>query len=154
MRVIGKDGQSLGILSRDEALRVAQASDLDLVMVNLKAEPPVVKIVDWGKYNYQKKKRQQQNRQSRHVLKQMRLNVKIGEYDLDVKLRKIYKFLEEGNKVKLTIVLKGREMEHKDLAFELAQKIIQKLADVGITEQAPKLNGRQINILIRSSKNV
>ena len=153
MRVIGEDGQLLGVLPKDEALRAAQAADLDLVVVNAKAEPPIAKIIDWGKYSYQKKKKQQQNRQSKSTLKQMRFNMKIGEGDMGVKLRKVHQFLEEGSKVKLTIVLRGREMEHKDLAFELAQKIIGKLEAVGVVEQPPKLNGRQINMIIRSSKN-
>ena len=143
----------MGVLPKDEALRAARDADLDLVVVNAKSEPPIAKIIDWGKYSYQKKKKQQQNRQSKNGLKQMRFNMKIGEYDMDVKLRKVHQFLEEGSKVKLTIVLKGREMEHKDLAFELAQKIIGKLEAVGVVEQTPKLSGRQINMIIRSSKN-
>ena len=156
MRVIGEDGAPLGVLSKEEALQASRQANLDLVLVAAKSDPPTAKIIDWGKYNYQRKKKQQQARQT-YVnktgnLKQMRFGMKIGDYDLDVKLRKVNKFLEAGCKVKLTIVLRGREMEHKDLAFELANKIVGKLENIGTIEQSPQLNGRQINMIIRSSK--
>ena len=146
----------MGIMSKEEALKVARQDDLDLVLIATKSEPPTAKVVDWGKYNYQRKKKQQQIRQT-HLskvgnLKQMRFGMKISDYDLDVKLRKVDKFLEEGCKVRLTIILRGREMEHKDLAFELAEKIINKLEDAGSVEQKPQINGRQINMIIRSNK--
>lgn len=137
-------------------MRLAREANLDLVIVAAKSNPPIAKIIDWGKYNYQRKKKQQQVRQSNlnksGNLKQMRFGMKIGTYDLDVKLRKVSKFLEEGCKVKLIIILRGREMEHKDLAFELANKIINKLESVGTVEQRPQLNGRQVHMLVRGNK--
>lgn len=146
----------MGILSKNEALEAARRDNLDLVLVAANSEPPTAKIIDWGKYNYQKKKKRQQNRQA-HLskignFKQMRFGMKISDYDLEVKLRKVNKFLEEGCKVRLTIVLRGREMEHKDLAFEMAEGIINKLENVGTVEQKPRLGGRQISMIIRSSK--
>ena len=154
MHVIHQDGHSLGILPKHAALRLARESDLDLIVVDSnKKSPPVAKIADWGKYNYQKQKKQQQNRQaqlSRSAgLKQMRFNVKIGVNDLNVKLRKVKKFLAEGNKVKLTIFLRGREMQHKDLALELAQDIIHRLREDGLVEQKPRFSGRQVNMIVR-----
>ncbi len=146
----------MGVMSKEEALKVARQDDLDLVLITASSDPPTAKVVDWGKYNYQRKKKQQQIRQA-HLgkvgnLKQMRFGMKISDYDLDVKLRKVDKFLGEGCKVRLTIILRGREMEHKDLAFELAEKIINKLEDAGAVEQKPQINGRQINMIIRSTK--
>ena len=154
LHVIHQDGHSLGILSKQVALRLARESNLDLIIVDSNQKtPPIAKIADWGKYSYQKKKKQQQNRQAQLSktagLKQMRFNVKIGNNDLSVKLRKVGKFLEEGNKVKLTIFLRGREMQHKDLALALAQDIINRLADDGVVEQTPRFSGRQINMIIR-----
>ena len=153
LRVVGNDGASLGVMAKEEALKLAQEADLDLVVVSSNSEPPIAKILDWGKYNYQKKKKQQQAHQAQGSksggFKQMRFGMKIGEYDLDVKLRKVRKFLEEGCKVKLTIILRGREMEHKNLAFEMANKIIGKLDEVGTVDQAPQLSGRQVNMIIK-----
>ena len=153
--MIAENGDSLGVLSKGEALRVAREADLDLVMIATSSSPPIAKIIDWGKYSYQKKKKQQQARQA-HLsksgnFKQMRFGMKIGDSDLDIKLRKVHKFLEEGCKVRLTIILKGREMEHKDLAFELAEKIVGRLEDVGKIENRPRLSGRQVNMIIRSN---
>ena len=156
LRIIGEAGQSLGIVSREEALKMAKEANSDLVIVSDRSAPPVAKILDWGKYSYQTKKKQQKNAlvsaSKSAGVKQMRFSIKIGEYDLDVKLRKVSKFLEEGHKVKITVILKGREMEHKDLAFELAQKIVTKLQDVAVVEQEPKINNRQVNLLVRGSK--
>lgn len=142
-------------MSKQEALDIAKKNNLDLVLIVSKAQIPVAKIVDWGKYNYQRKKKQQQlkkaNQSKASSLKQMRFSVKIGISDLEIKLKKVIGFLEEGNKVRITIMLKGREMEHKDLAFKLAQDIIAKLEHVGIVDKEPRLSGRQINIIIRSN---
>ena len=108
-------------MPKEEALRLARQANLDLVVVSPGSAPPTAKIIDWGKYNYQKKKKQQQAHQAQLAkgggFKQMRFGMKIGDYDLDTKLRKVAKFLEEGCKVKLTIILRGREMEHKKLGF-------------------------------------
>lgn len=141
-------------MSKEAALELARQANLDLVVVSNTSTPPTAKIVDWGKYNYQRKKKQQQAQQAQigksGGFKQMRFGMKISDYDMDVKLRKVSKFLEEGCKVKLTIILRGREMEHKDLAFELANKIVEKLKDFGMIEQKPLLSGRQVNMIVRS----
>ncbi|MCY4010810.1 MAG: translation initiation factor IF-3 [Candidatus Saccharibacteria bacterium] len=156
LRVIDENGQSFGIVSKNEALKMAKESEADLVIVSPQSNPPVAKIIDWGKYTYQNKKKKQKNLKANNNrstdLKQMRFGMKISENDLDVKLRKVSKFLEEGSKVKLFVVLRGRELEYKDLGFELAQKLIAKLEGIGIVEQEPRFSGRQINMLIRSAK--
>ena len=157
MRVIGEDNAPLGILSKREALELSQKEGLDLVIVTKNAQPPIAKIVDWGKYNYDKKKKQQQIKRTqlqkkKTGLKGMKFGIKIGDYDLNIKLRKVKGFLEEGCKVRITIILRGREMEHKDQAFDLAQKIIGLLGDV-VVEQQPRIAGYRINFTVRGGKN-
>jgi translation initiation factor IF-3 len=138
-------------LSKNEALRMAEDRGLDLVEISPNATPPVAKIVDWGKYNYQRTKQLQKNKKNAKSLevKQMRFGLKIGEHDLGVKLRKVTDFLETGHKVKITIVYRGREMAHKDLGFKLADKVIEGFGDMIIVDQQPQLAGKQLNFVIR-----
>ncbi len=153
LRVLDQDGKQLGILSRNEALRAAEDQGLDLVEISADANPPVAKIVDWGKYNYQRTKQLQKNKRSAKVLevKQMRFGLKISGHDLGVKLRKVTDFLENGHKVKLTIFYRGRELAHKDLGFKLAEKVISDFGDTIIVDQPPQFAGKQLNFVIRSS---
>lgn len=152
MRVIGTDGEQLGVLPLADALRLAEQAGVDLVEISPNAAPPVVKIIDWGKYQYQKMKEQQKNRKKAKTseLKQMRLGLKIGQNDLEIKLRKIRKFLVDGNKVKILIFFRGREMAHKELGFELIERIITMLEDDAIVEQKPQMAGRNLSITVRS----
>ena len=142
-------------MSKSEALALAQSKDLDLVEVSPDAKPPVARIVNWGKYNYQRTKQQQKNRKSTKAteLKQMRFGLKIGNHDLAIKLNKVEKFLENGHKVKLTIVYRGREQAHKELGFKLAEKVIADFGDKVVVDQQPQLAGRQLNFVLRSSGN-
>jgi len=151
LRVIDEDGQQLGVMSKEEALSAALKRGLDLVEISPNASPPVAKIVDWGKYNYQKTKQAQKNKRNTKAteLKQMRFGLKISEHDLDVKLKKVTSFLESGHKVKLTIRYRGREMAHKDLGFKLATKVIDRYGDNIVVEQQPQLAGKQLNFVIR-----
>ena len=139
-------------MSRDDAMKLAEDAGVDLVEISPNADPPVAKIVDWGKFQYQKMKEQQKNRRSNKAseLKQMRMGLKIGANDLDIKLRKIRGFLEAGHKVKILIVFRGREMAHKDMGFEMIDKIITLLEDVAILEQKPQMAGRNLSIVVRS----
>lgn len=152
LRVVGADGQQLGILSRAEAIQAAIDSGLDLVEISPNADPPVAKIIDWGKYQYQKMKEQQKNRKSSKAseLKQMRFGLKIGSGDLEVKLRKVRGFLADGHKVRLQIFYRGREMAHKELGYEMMDKIIAMLEDEAILEQKPQMLGRNLSATIRS----
>jgi len=151
LRVIDEDGQQLGVMSKEEALSAALQRGLDLVEISPNANPPVAKIVDWGKYNYQKTKQAQKNKRNTKAteLKQMRFGLKISEHDLDVKLKKVTGFLESGHKVKLTIRYRGREMAHKDLGFKLATKVIDRYGDNIVVEQQPQLAGKQLNFVVR-----
>ena len=153
MRVIDENGNQLGILSRNEALQAAADQGLDLVEISPDANPPVVKIVDWGKYNYQRTKQLQRNKRTAKALemKQMRFGLKISEHDLGVKLRKVTDFLEAGHKVKLVIFYRGRELAHKDLGFKLADKIISQLGESIAVDQNPEFAGKQLNFVIRST---
>jgi len=139
-------------MSRQEALKAAEEAGVDLVEISPNADPPVVKIVDWGKYQYQKMKEQQKNRKSSKAseLKQMRLGLKIGANDLEIKLRKIREFLAAGHKVKILIFFRGREMAHKELGYEMMDKIIGLLEDEAVIEQKPQMAGRNLSIAIRS----
>ena len=141
------------MISRSEALQLAKDADLDLVEISPAANPPVAKIVDWGKFNYQRTKQQQKNKKAVKAqdLKQMRMGLKIGEHDLEVKLRKVTGFLEDGHKVKMTLFFRGRELAHKDLGFALADKIITQFGDTIAVDQPPQMTGKQIIFVIRSS---
>ena len=134
---------------------MAQDQELDLVEISPDAKPPVAKIIDWGKYNYQRTKQQQKNKRNAKALevKQMRLGLKIGEHDRAVKLGKVEKFLEVGHKVKVTVFFRGRELAHKDLGFKLAEKIISDFGDRIVVDQQPQLAGKQLSFVIRSNPN-
>lgn len=139
-------------MSLKDAKILADKNGVDLVEISPNANPPVAKIIDWGKYQYQKMKEQQKNkRKAKSVeLKQMRFGLKIGSGDLEIKLKKIRKFLSSGDKVKIQIVFKGREMAHKEIGFEMANKIISALEDDAIVEQQPQMAGRNLSLVIRS----
>ncbi|HPR09900.1 MAG TPA: translation initiation factor IF-3 [Candidatus Saccharibacteria bacterium] len=151
VRVIDADGNQLGVMTSREAYQLAQDQDLDLVEISPNANPPVCKIVDWGKYNYQKTKQAQKNRQSVKTfeLKQMRFGLKIGDHDLGVKMRKVTSFLEAGHKVKITLFFRGRELAHKDIGFKLAERVIQSFGEQIAVDQQPQLAGKQLTFVIR-----
>src|SRR5688572_24889330 len=139
-------------MSSQEALNVAAEAGVDLVEISRNANPPVAKVIDWGKYQYQKMKEQQKNKKNSKTseLKKMRLGLKIGANDLDIKLRKIRSFIDEGHKVKIMIVFRGRELAHKELGYEMANRIDTLLGDDVVMEQKPQMAGRNLNIVVRS----
>jgi translation initiation factor IF-3 len=140
-------------MSLSDALKAAEEAGLDLVEMSPDANPPVAKIIDWGKYQYQKMKDQQRSKRAAKVsdLKQMRFGLKIGGGDLDVKLRKVRGFLADGHKVRLQVVYKGREMAHKEIGYELMDKIIELLSEESVVEQKPQMAGRNLSVVIRST---
>lgn len=155
LRVIDEAGNQLGVISKSEALAAAERAGLDLVEVSPAANPPVAKIIDWGKYNYQKTKQlQQQKKQQKSVdIKQIRLGMRIGEHDLEIKLNRARKFLEAGNKVKIMLLYRGRENAHKDLGFVLFDRITEMLSDVAAIDQPAQLSGRNLTITYRRNIN-
>lgn len=155
LRVIDEQGNQIGVLSKEDALHEARIRELDLVEISPQANPPVAKIIDWGKYNYQKTKQIQKNKKASKAseLKQMRFGLKISDHDMDVKLSKVFKFLESGHKVKLSVFFRGREITHKELGDALAQRIIEKLGDNVTVDQKPQMSGRQLSFVVRSNSN-
>ena len=140
-------------MSSREAQKLANEQGVDLVEITASANPPVVKIIDWGKFQYQKMKEQARNRkkarEKQAELKTMKIGLKISENDLSIKVRKIAKFLEDGDHVKIMIVFRGREMAHKDLGQELLNKVIATLGDTVIVEGKPNFAGRNLSVSIR-----
>lgn len=139
-------------MSREDALKAAEEAGLDLVEISPNADPPVVKIVDWGKFQYQKMKEAQKNRRSNKAneLKQMRFGLKIGQGDLDIKLRKIRGFLADGHKVRIQIFYRGREMAHKELGYVMINRILDLLEEDAVKEHEPQMAGRNLSVVIRS----
>lgn len=139
-------------MPRRDALKAAEDAGLDLVEISPLASPPVAKIIDWGKYQYQKMKEQQRNKKNAKVseVKQMRFGLKIGQNDLDIKLRKIRSFLGEGHKVRIQVFFRGREIAHQELGYEMINRVAQTLENEAIVEQKPQMNGRNLSIVIRS----
>lgn len=139
-------------MSRADALKEAESLGVDLVEISPNANPPVAKLIDWGKYQYQKMKEQQRNKQKskQSELKQMRFGLKIGSGDLEIKLRKIRAFLADGHKVRIQIFYRGREMAHKELGYDMINKIIGLLEDEAVVEQQPMMAGRNLSITVRS----
>ncbi len=153
LRVVGPDGNQIGILSRAEALLEAERAELDLVEISPEAHPPVARIVDWGKFLYQKTKEQQRSKRNAKTIeiKQMRIGLKIGAHDLDIKLRKMREFLDEGHRIKIMAFYRGREMAHPELGYALLDRIVEKLQDVAVVEQKPIMAGKNLGIVVRST---
>ena len=151
LRVIGQSGEQLGIMKRIDALHAAEDAGLDLVEISPNANPPVAKIIDWGKYQYQKMKEAQKSRRNnkQSELKQMRFGLKIGQGDLEIKLRKIREFLADGHKVRIQIFYRGREMAHKELGYEMIKKIGTLLEDEAVFEHQPTMAGRNLSVVVR-----
>lgn len=142
----------MGVMDRSDALRYAEERDLDLVEISPNADPPVCKIVDWGKYNYQRTKQLQKSKKNAKALevKQMRFGLKISDHDLyDVKMRKVKGFLEAGHKVKITAFYRGRELAHKEVGFKLADKVIAHFGDMIQVDQQPQMAGKQLSFVVR-----
>jgi translation initiation factor IF-3 len=144
--VIDDEGGKRGVMSKFDALKLAQAEGLDLVEVAPLAKPPVVKLMDFGKYKYQEQKKAAEARKNQKVIeiKEIKLRPMIDDHDYDVKMRSIKRFFEEGDKVKVTLRFRGREMAHMEIGMELLQKVKRDIDAIGKVEQEPKLEGRQM----------
>jgi len=150
VRVVGPDGSNLGVLTTDEALRRAQGAGLDLVEVNPKAAPPVCKILDFGKFKYEEKKKQREAKKKQSVVevKEVKLRPKTDDHDLMVKIRASRKFLQSGNKVKVTCRFRGREITHPEVAHQQFELILAKLDDLANLEQRPTMEGRTMAAIV------
>lgn len=154
MRLISKDGEQLGIVPLKVALRQADEADVDLVEIAPNAKPPVCKIMDFGKYRYeQSKKRDEARKKQKQVqIKEIKFRPGTDEGDYQIKMRNIRRFLADGDKVKVTLRFRGREMAHQNLGAKLLQRVEEDLAEEAQVEQRPKMEGRQMVMMIAAKK--
>lgn len=144
IRVIGSDGEMLGVMPPEEALKIAKSEGLDLVEVAASARPPVCRILEFGKYKYELSKNKRNKEKSAKRIKEAKFRPRIEEHDYMTKVRRSEKFLHQGNKLKITLMFRGREMEHVELGMDLVKQAIKDLSGVGKADDEPKLNGRFI----------
>jgi len=149
VRVIGKDGEQLGILDTRQAIQLAESMALDLVEVAAKSDPPVCKIMDYGKYKYQEKKKTQLAKKKQVIVevKEIQIRPKTETHDLEHKARSALGFLEEGNKVKVTVFYRGRELEHIETGWQTLLEFVEKLNDMAVIEANPKMEGKRLGCL-------
>ena len=154
MRVIGADGEQVGILSRDEALKMAEDIGLDLVEIQPMADPPVCRIMDFGKFRFdQQKKAHAAKRKTKQVeIKELKFRPTTEQGDYDIKLRNLRRFLEEGDKVKVTLRFKGREMAHMELGEAMVKRIQRDIVEEAVIESFPRFEGRQMVMMVAPKK--
>lgn len=150
VRLIGPDGEQIGIKSRSEALKIARNADLDLVLVAPKAKPPVCRVMDYGKYRFeqQKKEKEARKKQKTITVKEIRLSPNIEEHDFNTKLRNARKFLAKGDKVKVNIRFRGRMITHSDLGKDVLMKMAEECEDLATIEAKPKMDGRNMFLVL------
>lgn len=150
VRLVSSDGRQLGIVPIEEAQRIALEEDLDLVEVAPQANPPVCKIMDYGKYCYEQDQKQKaaRKKQSIVVVKEMKMRPKIDIHDYDTKKKHVVRFLTHGDKVKVTIMFRGREMTHTELGLNLLNRLAEDLSDLATVEARPKLDGRNMTMVL------
>ena len=151
VRLIDADGENRGVVLTLDALDMAYDADLDLVLINPNQDPPVAKIMDFGKYKYEIEKRAKEAKKKQHTvdLKEIKIRYKIDTHDYQVRVNNIKKFIAQGNKVKIVVMLRGREMQHSNLAFDLAKRFVEDLKNEPIqVEKAPQLEGRNVTLFL------
>ncbi len=153
--MIDENGEQVGVVSREEAMQAAEKSNLDLVEIVPNAEPPVCRIMDYGKFVFeQKKKRQEARKKQKQVhVKEVKFRPGTGEGDYQVKLRNLIRFLQDGDKTKVTMRFRGREHAHRELGLELLRRVEADLAEYGTVEQQPQMEGRQMVMVLSPKKN-
>ena len=154
MRLIGAEGEQLGIVSVAEAIRLADEAELDLVEIAPLAEPPVCRVMDVGKFRYAESKKQHEAKlkQKQVQIKEIKFRPGTDEGDFNIKLRNLVKFLEEGDKTKITLRFRGREIAHQQIGMQLMERVKQDLLEHGVIEQFPKMEGRQMVMVISPKK--
>ena len=152
MRVVGEDGEQLGVMTVPDAVKKAEEAGLDLVEVAPTAVPPVCRIIDYSKYKYEQEKREKEARKKQKIvhIKEIRLGPKIGEHDYQFKLRNLEDFLKRGDKVKVSMMFRGREMTHMDLGRKILDRVSSDISQIGEIEERPRLEGRVITMVIRA----
>ncbi len=154
MRVIGHDGEQVGVLPLSQAIAKAEEVGLDLVLMSPNAKPPVCKIIDYGKYKYEQSKKANEAKKKQHIIqiKEVKVRASTDQHDLDVKLKRVRKFLEQGNKVKLSVRFRGREMAYTERGAEQLRHIAEQVKDLGKPEKVPNLEGRQMIMIVAPLK--
>jgi translation initiation factor IF-3 len=154
VRLVGPDGSQIGVKPLPEALHIAREHDLDLVEVAPNANPPVCKIMDFGKFKYEQDVRRKESRKktTNVVIKEMKFRPKIDEHDYTTKTKHVERFLSEGSKVKITIMFRGREMAHPELGKKILDRIAEQVHDIGIVEAAPRVDGRNMLMVLAPAK--
>lgn len=154
IRVIDTDGGQLGIITPQEALRIAEEKELDLVLVSDKADPPVCRIMDYGKYKFEQEKKAREARKKQHTadVKEVKMRYKIEEHDYQVRVNQAERFLKSGDKVKATITFRGREIQHSNLAEDLLKRMATDLEPLAEVQQLPKREGRNMMMLLSPKK--
>ncbi len=150
IRLVGADGEMIGVVTLREGLIMAEEAGLDLVEVSPNAEPPVCKILDYGKFKYEAQKKRNEAKKKQKVIevKEIKLRPNIDDNDYDVKMRSMRKFLEEGDKVKVTLRFRGRELAHQDLGMKVLERVRDDIEGLGKIEQIPKMEGRQMVMVV------
>ena len=150
VRLIDDEGNQKGIVPMLEALKMAKEKDLDLVEVSPNANPPVCKILDFGKYRFEQEKKLRESKKNQKVLKlkEIRMQPKIGSGDLDTKAKHVQEFLDEGSKVKVTIRFRGRELAHTELGYDVLQEVLKRLTSAYVVEKAPAMDGKTMSMTI------
>jgi translation initiation factor IF-3 len=154
IRVVSADGEQLGIMPPLEAMKIADERELDLVLVSDKADPPVCRIMDYGKYKFEKEKKEREARKKQHTadVKEVKMRYKIDEHDYQVRINHAERFLKSGDKVKATVMFRGREIQHVNLAEDLLNRMANDLGEVAEIQQFPKREGRNMTMLMSPKK--
>ena len=154
VRLIGKDGEQVGVVSRDEALNMAEQAELDLVLVSPNAKPPVARIIDYGKFRYEQQKREKEQRKNQKTVsvKEIRLSPTIDDHDFDTKLRQARGFIADDDKVKVSIRFRGRAIMHKDLGREVIDRFAEGMKDIADIQSRAKMEGRSMFMMLAPQK--
>ncbi|MFA6617638.1 MAG: translation initiation factor IF-3 [Candidatus Neomarinimicrobiota bacterium] len=154
VRLISEDGELIGIVGIREALDIAEKRRLDLVEISPNAKPPVCKIINYGKFKYEQQKREKTNRKKQHVItvKEVRFRPHTDTHDIETKVRKIREFIEDGDRVKISVMFRGREMAHQEMGRDTIDKVIKLLEDVAKIDRAPKQEGRFLTAYLAAKK--
>lgn len=154
VRVIGQDGEQLGIMSASEAMRLAREAELDLVKIAPTAKPPVCKIIDYGKYRYElaRKEKEAKKKQKTIEIKEVRLSPNIDDNDLNTKVNAARKFIQKGDKVKVTLRFRGREMAHVQSSKQILDVFAERMADIAVVDKAPKMEGRSMTMFLTEKR--
>jgi translation initiation factor IF-3 len=150
VRVVSAEGEQLGVMPTQQALETARSQELDLVEVAPEAQPPVCRIMDFGKFKYTQARRQKEARKKQTVIlvKEVKMGPKTEKHDFEFKLKHVRRLLEEGHKAKVTVRFKGREMAHTELGWKMLQRMVEAVSDIAVTENNPRMEGRMLHIML------